>query len=452
MGRIDAFFGIRASGSNVYREVIGGLTTFATMSYIIFVQPAILADAGMPRGSVMLATCVSAALGCFFMGLIARYPFAQAPGMGENILFTYGVCLGMGFSWQAGLAIVFLAGLLFLLLSIFRTRERILTILPESLKNAIGPANGLFIAFIGLQWSGIVVSSPATMVALGDLKMGAPLLSLLGVLLIATLMAYGFRGAMLVGILATAVVGVAAGIIPAGVERSALSAETFFSLDFGELLGRWEDALVAILLFFFLDLFDTVGTLVGVSTQAGFMKDDGKLPRAVRAFFSDALATCTGALCGTSTVTSYIESATGVAAGARTGLAALVTGLCFLAAIVLAPIAAIAGQDIGPAYYAQHGIEGCIIPLRPAVAPALIVVGMLMLAPLRRINWEDLTEGLPAFLTIAVMVFGFGITEGVAAGCISYTAIKLTTGRWSDIHPIMYLLSLALLARYALLL
>ena len=451
MGLLDAFFGIEESGSTLRREVAGGVTTFATMSYIIFVQPTVLAMAGMDFGSVLVATCLSAACGCFFMGLIAGYPFALAPGMGENFLFTFAICLGMDFSWQAGLAIVFIAGLLFLVLSIFRTREKVLEVFPDCLKNAIGPAIGLFIALIGLQWSGIVVSDPATMIKLGTLRHGAPLITLLGVLLIATLMARGFRGAILVGILTCAGLALATGVIPWEYEHTELSLATFFQLDFGALVLRWQDALLAIALFFFLDLFDTVGTLVGVSTQAGFMTDDGKLPRAGRAFFADALATCTGALFGTSTVTSYIESATGVAAGARTGLAAVVTGLCFIAAIALSPIVAVVGHNVGPAYYASLGVEGSLVAMYPAVAPALIVVGVLMLGPLRKIQWDDITESLPAFFTVALMAFGYGITEGIAAGCISYAAVKLAAGRGREVHALMYIIALALAARYAFL-
>lgn len=450
MASIDGFFGITSSGSTVRREIIGGITTFATMSYIVFVQPTVLSMAGMDFGSVLVATCVSAALGSLFMGLIARYPFALAPGMGENFLFTFTVCLTMGFSWQAGLAIVFISGVLFILLSLFRTREMIMEVFPDCLKNAIGPAIGLLIAFIGFQWSGVIVSNPGTMVALGSLKHGAPLISLFGVLLIATLMAWGFRGAILAGLLACTGLGLLTGVIPFTLERTHLSLATFFQLDFAPLLARWQDALMAILLFFFLDLFDTVGTLVGVSTQAGLMQE-GKLPRAGKAFFSDALATCTGALCGTSTVTSYIESATGVAAGARTGLAAVTTAACFVGAIALAPVVSIAGHNVGPAYYEALGMKGSLISMYPAVAPALIVVGFLMLAPLRKVNWEDVTESFPAFATIALMVFGYGITEGIAAGCVAFAAIKLTAGRGREVHPVMYIVAAAFVARYAFL-
>ena len=448
---LDRYFGISAAGSTPRREVVGGLTTFATMSYIIFVQPTVLAMAGMDFGAVLLATCVSSAFACAVMGLVGRFPFALAPGMGENFLFTFAIVLGMGFRWQAGLAIVFISGVLFLLLSLFRTREKIINVLPDTLKNAIGPAIGLFIAFVGLQWGGIVVLDPATMVSLGGLHHGPPLICLAGVLVMATLLARGHRWGILAGILFTAGLGLATGVLPFEYKASGLNFSTFFQLDFAALLPRWQEALAAILLFFFLDLFDTVGTLVGVSTQAGFVREDGKLPGAGRAFFSDALATCAGALFGTSTVTSYIESATGVAAGARTGLAPLVTAVCFLFALLLAPVITVVGYNVGPAYYEALQIENSMVSMYPAVAPALIVVGFLMLAPLRNVKWDDLTEAVPAFFTLAMMAFSYSITEGVAAGCISFTAIKLTTGRWREAHPLMYVISAALLLRYAFL-
>ncbi|MBN2310652.1 MAG: NCS2 family permease, partial [Candidatus Hydrogenedentes bacterium] len=319
MEGVKRFFGVEEAGSTVSREVVGGLTTFATMSYIVFVQPTVLAACGMPFGSVLLATCLSSAAACILMGVVAKYPFALAPGMGENFLFAFTVCGtaamgGMGFSWQAGLAIVLISGAIFLVLSLFGAREKLLDVLPDCLKNAIGPAIGMFIAFIGLQWGGVVVHSPATMVALGSFSHWGPaLLTVIGVLAIAAMMALNVRGGILIGILATTALAVITGVIPWPEQSVDFSAETFFSLNFGELAANWHRALVAILLFFFLDLFDTVGTLVGVGKQAGFIGDDGKLPRAGRAFASDAAGTCIGALCGTSTVTSYIESATGVA-------------------------------------------------------------------------------------------------------------------------------------------
>ena len=449
---LDNFFKISESGSTVRREIIGGFTTFATMSYIVFVQPTILAMAGMDLGSVLLATCLSSAAACFLMAFLANYPIALAPGMGENFLFVFTVCLTMGFSWQAGLAIVFIAGLLFTALSLFSFREKILDVFPVCLKQAIGPAIGLFIAFTGLQWSGIIVLNPATLVSLGPLNHALPLTVLAGIAVTVFLLVRGFSIAILVGIAVTTVLSLLFGIIPLAQPEISLSTETFFNLNFKELLGNWQNALIAIALLFFLDLFDTVGTLVGVSAQAGFLTEDGKLPRADKAFLSDALGTCIGALFGTSTVTSFIESATGVAAGARTGLAAVVTGFCFIAAILFAPVIALAGFNAGPAYYASLSNETALVAMYPTVAPALIVVGFLMLTPLSKIRWSDKTEGLPAFFTIVMMVFGYGITEGIAAGCISFAVIKTAAGKHREVHPIMYAIAGALLLRYIFLL
>jgi len=453
-GVLDRYFGISASGSTVRREVVGGLTTFATMSYIVFVQPTVLSMAGMDFGSVLMATCLSSAFACVFMGVLAKYPFALAPGMGENFLFAFTVCStfpgGMGFSWQAGLMIVFISGVLFMLLSIFRTREMILAVLPQCLTNSIGPAIGMFIGFIGLQWGGIVVLSPTTMVRLGGFHTGPALVTLCGVLLIAVLHARGIRGGILIGVLASCAIGLVTGIIPWAHQTVSWNFSTFFQLNGSELIARWPDALVAILLFFFLVLFDTVGTLIGVGTQAGFVDENGKLPRAGRAFFADAMATSVGALFGTSTVTSYIESAAGVAAGARTGFAAIVAGACFVLAIAFAPIIHIAGQDIGAAFYNLKPTD-LHVSMYPAVAPALIFVGFMMMTPLRRIRWDDITESLPAFLTIAIMVFGYGITEGIAAGCASFAAIKLLSGRGKEVHAVMYVIALAFVLRYAFL-
>ena len=448
---LDRRFQITASGSTVRREVLGGLTTFATMSYIIFVQPTVLAMAGMDFSSVLVATCLSAALGSVLMGLLANYPFALAPGMGSNFLFAFAVCIGMGFSWGAALAIVFLSGAIFVCLSLFRVRERVLEIFPNCLKYALGPAIGLFIAFVGLQWSGIVVMSPVTMVKLGNLTHPAPLVTLAGVFFTLALLTRGWGGAILAGIALSTVLALITGLIAWQPPELSYSFATFFRLDFQELFARWDDALIAIALFFFLDLFDTVGTLVGVSSLGGFMTPDNKLPRAGRAFLADALATCGGALFGTSTVTTYVESATGVAAGARTGLAAIVSGVCFVFALLVAPFAAIVGQDAGPAYYAALGVEGSLVAMYPAVAPALIVVGFLMMAPLRKVDWSDLTEGVPAFFTVAMMSFGYGITEGIAAGCVSFAMVKALAGRGREVHPIMYLIALAFAARFILL-
>jgi len=454
MEPVRRYFGIGENGVTFQREIVGGITTFATMSYIVFVQPTVLATTGMSFGSVLLATCISSALTCFLMGMLARYPIALAPGMGENFLFAFAVVagppLGMGFSWQAALTIVLISGLIFVALSVFKTREKILEILPPCLTNSIGPAIGLFIGLVGLQWGGIIVSAPSTMLRVGSFHSGVALMTVLGLLLVAVLHVWRVPGGILIGILTTAGLGIYTGLIPSNAETPQLEFSTFFRFNLSELVTRWPDALVAIMLFLFLDIFDTVGTLVAVSNQAGFLKPDGTLPRAGHAFFSDAVGTCIGACCGTSTVTSYIESATGVAAGARTGLAAIVTGVCFLFAIFLAPVIHIAGQDVGLAFY-NLPAGALHVAMYPVVAPALIFVGFLMMASLRKINWEDVTESLPAFLTIAMMVFGYGITEGISAGIISYAAIKPIAGKWRQVHPVLYFVALAFLARYAFL-
>lgn len=448
MESLNRFFGIDEAGSTLKREIIGGITTFATMSYIVFVQPTVLSVAGMHFGAVLVATCLASALSCFMMGLYARYPLALAPGMGENFLFAFTICMAMGFSWKAGLGIVFLSSLMLLILLLFRVREKILSVLPNCLTNSIAPAIGLFIAFIGLQWGGIVRSNPATMVSLGGFHSGPALITVFGVFLIAVLHARGYHGSILIGLLATCALGLGTGVLPWTTEKVSLSTETFFALNFGELLPRWPEALTMILVLLFLDLFDSVGTLVAVGNQAGLVREDGSMERAGRAFQVDAVASCLGALFGTSTVVSYIESATGVAAGARTGLSSVITGICFLLAILLAPIIHLAGQDIGPAFYGVSA-NAPHVSMYLVVAPALIFVGFLMMGSLRRVKWDDPTESLPAFLTIAVMAFSYAIIEGIAAGCVSYVVMKAFTGRGKEVHPVMYGVAIALLLRYA---
>jgi len=448
---LDRYFGITEAGSNYKTEIVGGITTFATMSYIVFVQPTVLHACGVPFGSALLATCFSAAVACVLMGILSRYPFALAPGMGENFFFSFTVCStfpgAMGFSWHAGLAIVLISGIIFVALSLIRAREKMLGVLPDCLKNAIGPAIGFFIAFVGLQWGGIIVKNDATMVALGSLKTGPALITIFGVLVIVVLRSLSVQGAILLGILATCGMGVLTGVMPRTGQPVDLGFETFFNLNFSELFEKWDVALIAIVLFFFMDFFDTVGTLVGLSKQAGYMGDDGKLPRASRAFLADAIATCVGALFGTSTVTTYVESATGIAAGARTGLAAIVTGICFIVAVLLADVVQVVGQDVGAAFY---GVDATSlhIAMYPGVAPALIIVGFMMMAPLRKVKWDDMTESLPAFLTVAMMVLSFAIHEGIAMGCVAYVAVKTLSGRAREVHPVMYGVALALVLRY----
>ena len=449
MASMEEFFEIRRHGSTVSREVIGGMTTFATMSYIIFVQPAMLSDAGMDFGAVMVATCLAAGLATIAMGLIAKYPIALAPGMGENLYFAYVVCGaagigGLGYSWQVALGAVFIAGALFVVLSLFGFREKVIEIFPQSLKSGIAAGIGLFIAVIGFWWAGIVVRAPSPegLIQIGTLTEPPVLLALFGLVVTAVLLARRISGAILCGIIVTLIVGLATGIVQyhgiAGKPPSI--SPTFFKLDLRTVFSS-VNMISVVLIFLFLDLFDTVGTLIGVGQQAGFMVD-GRLPRARRAFMCDALGSVAGATMGTSTVTSYIESAAGVTAGARTGLASVVTGLLFL----VAPFFGNLATSVGEKMYLASGV-----PVRPVVAPALIIVGSMMMRSLADVKWKDATEALPAFLTMAVMAFTMSITEGIAFGVIAYCILKLVAGKGKEVHWSMYLIAVALLARYVFL-
>ena len=444
MPSLKKFFGIECRSSTVQREIIGGMTTFATMSYIIFVQPTILSAAGMDFGAVMVATCLSAGLATIAMGLIAKYPIALAPGMGENFYFAFIVCGaagagGLGYSWQVALGAVFISGALFVVLSFFGFREKIIEIFPQSLKSGIAAGIGLLIALVGLWYSGIVVPAPGALVTLGKLSDPPALLAVFGLAVTAVLMARKVSGAILCGILVTFIVGVATGVVEyhgiAGKPPS--MAPTFLQLNLRQVFSS-VNMISVVFVFLFLDLFDTVGTLIGVSEQAGFMVE-GRLPRARRAFLCDALGTVAGATMGPSTVTRYLESAAGVSAGARTGLASVVTGLLFLIAPFFGKLAQSAGEGVlrsggGMAY--------------PVVGPALIIVGSMMMRSLVNVNWKDATESIPAFLTMAVMGFTIGITEGIAFGVIAHCGLKLVAGRGKEVHWSMYVIAALVLGRY----
>ena len=436
---IEKLFQLQASGTTVKREIVAGCTTFMTLSYIIFVQPAVLSDAGMDSGAVMAATCITSALAMVLMALLANYPIALAPGMGQNFYFTYAVCLGLGIAWQQALGAVFIAGALFVLLSFVGLREKVMGILPVSLRNAIPAGIGLLIALVGLEWAGLIVDHPATYVTLGNLKSAPVMLSLFGVTAIAILFALNVRGAILIGILASAVVGLIFGLVKfEGVVSAPPSiAPTFFKLQIPNIFVNPE--LIAIIfIFIFLDLFDTVGTLVGVGEQAGLMVD-GKLPKARRALFSDAVATSTGALLGTSTVTSYIESTSGISAGGRTGLTSIVTAILMLLALFFSPLIKMVG--------AGYAISENAL-LYPVIAPALIIIGCLMLKNVVSIDWDDFTESIPAFLTLLMMPLTISITEGIAFGFISYALLKLVSGQGRQVHWLIYLLAVLFVARY----
>lgn len=440
---LESRFQLRANGTTVRTELLAGLTTFLSLSYILFVQPAVLSSAGMDFGAVLAATCLASALATFLMGVYANYPIALAPAMGHNVFFAVTVCGaveagGLGFRWETALGAVFISGVAFLLLARFGFRERLLNAIPNSLKHATAVGIGLLIAFLGLQWAGVVVGRPGILVGLGDLGSPPVLLALFGLTVTGILVARGNRGAMLWGMFATTCLGLLTGLINyTGLVSAPPSlAPTLLKLDLSGLLST--GGLTVVLIFFFLALFDTIGTLVGVSDQAGFLKD-GRLPRAEKALVSDAAGISAGALLGTSTITSYIESATGVAAGGRTGLANMATTGLFLLALFFAPLA----HMVGGGYVTPEGVH-----LYPVIAPALVMVGSFMLRGVRAIPWSDPTESIPAFLTILLMPLTLSITEGIAFGLMSYSVLKLVTGRLQDAHWLVYLFAGLLASRY----
>ena len=436
---LEKLFRLQESGTTVKREIVAGCTTFMTLSYIIFVQPAVLSAAGMDPGAVMAATCITSAFAMVLMAFLANYPIALAPGMGHNFYFTFTVCLTLGVSWQNALGAVFIAGVLFILLFFVGLREKVMTILPISLRNAIPVGIGLLIALVGLEWAGLIVDHPATYVTLGDLKSPPALLSLFGIIVIAILFALKVRGAILIGILASTIVGLITGMVKfqGFVSAPPSIAPTFLKLQIPNILVD-PKMISVIFIFIFLDLFDTVGTLVGVGEQGGFMVD-GKLPRARQALLSDAVATSAGALLGTSTVTSYIESASGISAGGRTGLTNIVTAILMLLALFFSPLI----KMVGAGYAVSENTF-----LYPIVAPALIIIGSLMLKNVVSINWDDVTESIPAFLTLLLMPLTISITEGIAFGFISYALLKLVTRQGRQVHWLIYLFAVLFVARY----
>ena len=410
--RLDRRFGLAARGTDVRTEALAGATTFLTMAYIILVNPAILGQAGMPVAAVAAATCFAAGFASILMGLVANIPLAMAPGMGLNAYFTFTVVQGMGVPWPVALACVFVSGLVFLALTIGGIRQLIIEAIPIHLFAAVAGGIGLFIGFIGLKNAGIIVSSPATSVTLGDLTSPDAALALFGLLVIAALSAWKIRGAMLIGIIATALAGWLVGAVSFTPQPYSLTAlgQTAFKLDFAGLFGGNGLGLLEIVfVFLFIDLFDNVGSLVAVTKRAGLIGADGKIPRLNRILFADATATMVGSVAGTSTVVSYIESAAGVQAGGRTGLTAVVTGLLFLLAMLAAP-------------YAQ------LVPLA-ATAPALILVGALMMAPLAEIPWDDPELAIPAFLTLVMIPLSFSIANGLAFGITAHALLRIIRGR-----------------------
>lgn len=432
---LDRFFRVSERGSNIKTELLAGLTTFITLAYVIFVNPAILADAGIPKEAAIAATILATVLATLLMGLLANYPIIVAPGMGLNAFFTYTVVLGFGLHWTVALGAVFFSGVLFLILTVTKVRAWIIDAVPSSLRAAIPVGIGLFIAFIGLKNAGIIVANKDTFVSLGNLTSTGSLLAIFGLLISAVLMSRTVKGALLIGILSTSILGILVGAITAPKGISDIMsfdipsvAPTLAKLD---LRGALDFGLFNIIFTFtMVELFDNMGTLMGLLKKAGLMKEEGQPPELGRAFISDSMGTMASAVLGTCTVTSYIESAAGVAEGGKTGLTAVTAAVLFITALVFAPLIGMV-----PAF---------------ATAPALIIVGALMLSEIVHVNFEDFTESFPVFLTVIAMPLTFSIATGLGLGFIAYTIIKLFTGRWRDIHWMMYIISVLFVVNFAL--
>jgi adenine/guanine/hypoxanthine permease len=427
---LDRVFGLVAHETTVRREVVAGITTFLTLAYIIFVNPMILTEAGMDHGAVFVATCLAAAIGTAIMGLFANYPIALAPGMGLNAYFTYGVVLGMGHTWQVALGAVFISGVIFLILSVLPVREYIINSIPKTLKMAISAGIGLFLGIIALKNAGIIVDHPATLVTVGDLTQVPVLLAVAGFVLMVGLDHRRVPGAIIIAILAVTALAVVLGLQPMTsiVDMPPSIAPTFLQMD---IAGALEIGLIAIVFaFLFVDLFDTAGTLIGLAHRAGFLDKDGRMPRIGRALIADSTATLAGAALGTSTTTSYIESAAGIKAGGRTGLTAVTVAILFVLALFFAPLAGMI-----PAY---------------ATAPALLFVACMMARGLTEVDWEDTTEYVPAVVTALAMPLTFSIAHGIAFGFITYALIKLLAGRYKELTVPVVVLAALFVLKFAL--
>lgn len=426
---LKRLFGFDHTKTTIRREIVAGITTFLTMSYILAVNPTMfgLLD-GMPSGAVFTSTTLAAIIGCLAMAFLGKLPFGLAPGMGLNAFFVYSVCLGMGYSWQFALTAVFIEGIIFILLTLGNIREAIVNAIPQSLRNAIGAGIGLFIAFIGLSSAGVVVHDDATLVALGDITSGSALLALIGLIITSLLYMRNVPGSILIGILVTMIIGMFMGVteFKGIVSHPESIAPIFCKFEFENVFTL--DMLVVVLTFLFIDMFDTVGTLVGVCTKANMIDRDGRIYRIKQAFMADAIATTAGAVLGTSTTTTYIESAAGVAQGGRSGLTAFSVAVCFAIALFFSPLF-------------------LSIPAA-ATAPALIIVGLLMLEPIAKIQWHDFTEAIPAFICVIMMPFTYSISNGILLGMIAYVVINVMSGRYKKISTTMYILALLFVLKY----
>ena len=412
---MEKFFKLKENNTDAKTEFIAGLTTFMTMAYILIVNPSILSAAGMDQGAVFTATALSAVIATLIMGLYAKLPFAQAPGMGLNAFFAYTIVIQMGYSFEFALTAVLLEGIIFILLTIFNVREAIVDSIPKGIKNAISVGIGLLIALIGLEGAGIVVHTDGgTIVSLGNIVSGSGLLAIIGLLITSVLIAKNVKGALFIGMIITAIIGIPMGITPIPSKIISMPpsiAPTFFKFDFHNIFSL--DMVIALFTLLFMDMFDTIGTLVGVATKAKMLDKDGKVPNIKKALFSDAVGTTLGACLGTSTVSTFVESASGVAEGGRTGLTAVSTAFMFFLALFFAPLFAV---------------------ITPAVtASALVLVGLFMIEPIKEIDLHDFTEAIPAFLTIIMMPFAYSISDGIVFGVISYIILKLFTGKRKEI-------------------
>jgi AGZA family xanthine/uracil permease-like MFS transporter len=426
---MDKVFKLQERGTTVRRELVAGITTFLTMAYILAVNPGMLSATGMPAGGVFTATALASAIATLVMAFAANLPVALAPGMGLNAFFTYTVVLGMGYSWQLALTAVFLEGILFIILSLVNVRELIIKAIPANLKKAVAVGIGLFITLIGFANAGIVVNDGGTIVGLGSLTSGAPLLALIGLVITIVLYANRVPGSILLGIIITAIIGIPLGVtaVPAGFSLISIpSAPIFAQFEFSSIVTL--KFFTVFFTFLFVDIFDTVGTLVGVTTQAGLINKDGDIPKVKQALLADAVGTVAGAVLGTSTVTSYVESTAGVAAGGRTGLSSLFTGILFLLALFLSPLFLL--------------VPGA------ATAPALVMVGFLMMQSVTGIDFKDPTEGIPAFLTIVMMPFAYSIADGIVYGVLSYVILKALTMKFKDISVISWILFAVFVLRF----
>ena len=426
---LKRLFGYDPAKTTIRTELLAGITTFLTMSYILAVNPSMFSQLeGMSAGAVFTATALASVIGCVAMAILAKMPFGLAPGMGLNAFFVFTVCMGMGYSWQFALTAVLIEGIIFIILTISNLREAIVNAIPASLKNAIGAGIGLFIAFIGLQNAGIIANNDATLVSLGEITKGGPLLAIIGFVITGILVVKNVRGGLLIGILLTTFIGIPMGITNyQGIISTPHSLSDIFCQF--EWHNIWSlDMLVVVFTFLFIDMFDTIGTLVGVCTKANMLNPDGTIPRVKQAFMADAIATTAGACLGTSTTTTYVESASGVAIGGRTGLTAFVVGCCFAVALFFSPLF-------------------LAIP-SAATAPILVIVGLFMMNPIKNIDFDNYAESIPAFITIIMMPLAYSISDGILLGMISYVVLNVLCGNFKKITPTMYVLAVLFILKY----